>query len=235
MNVIGSLGLYVGEINSRNAVVDPIFDDSIRNINARLFVNRLDGWGGSNTFEITFTQGLTIWGGSKEGDANLSRAGADSKYRRLNVEATKWLPLGRQFGLRAGAMLQTSFGENLLASEEVGLGGRNYGHAFDPSEITGDSGLAGVAELQWTPPLKTPYLRNTQLYTFYEAGLVSQASVLPGQDRQEDIMSAGAGLRAGLASTPLSFDVYVAKPIERDVDATGNRHVRFFFSITTAL
>lgn len=233
LNVIGTLGFFSNDVRSENNAVNPVFDDKVRNVNAKVFANLLDSWGGFNTGEITFTQGITALGGSESGDANLSRVNADSDYQRLNFEVTRWQPIGGEFGLLLGAAGQTSFNEDLLASEEQGFGSTYYGRAFDPSEITGEKGLAGKAELQWYTPHQADFMQNTQLYGFYEAATVEQVTVLPGSPRRETIESAGVGVRTALFDQ-VNLDLYVAKPFEKTVQAERDRDARVFFQISSS-
>ena len=232
-NLIGTFGLYSGDIRSGNEVLDPVFEDNVRNANIEMFANLLDGGGGYNTARLTYTQGLTAWGGSKDGDSNLSRANADSDYRRLNVEITRWQPLGAGFGLLLGAAGQTSFNGDLLASEELGFGGAVYGRGFDNAEITGEKGLAGKLELQWRPPVEAAFLSGTELYGTYENATVEQVTVLPGEKRREKIQSVSFGLRTAVLRR-FNLDIFVAKPYGRDVGAEGDRNPRVFLSMASA-
>ena len=172
LNVIGTVGFAANNVESKNAVIDPTFKDRIRNVKADLFVNALDSWGGFNTGQVTFTQGVTLFNGSQNGDANLSRINADSKYSRLNAEVSRWQPVGNQLGLLVAAAGQTSFNEDLLSGEEVGFGGNAYGRAYDPSEITGENGVAGKVEAQWFIPHSSSVIQSPEIYTFYEAAVV---------------------------------------------------------------
>lgn len=233
LNLIATGGFMANDVESRDDFFDPVFEDKVRNVSLKLFLNALDKVGGSNTAEVKFTQGLTELGGSEDGDANLSRANADSDYQRLNFEVTRWQPLGTEMGLLLGLAGQTSFGEELLASEEFGVGSSFYGRAYDPSEITGDEGLAGKAELQWYMPYTTSFTSNSQLYGFYEAGTVEQVNPLPGEIRRETVESAGLGVRTAFADR-LNLDLYLAQPIGRDVAAERDRDARVFFSLSTS-
>ncbi|WP_179957416.1 ShlB/FhaC/HecB family hemolysin secretion/activation protein [Exilibacterium tricleocarpae] len=231
-NLMGTLGLYGSDIGSDNILVDPVFEDNVRNINVRLFANKLDGGGGYNTAELTYTHGVTALGGSKIGDANLSRANAGSDYRRLNFEVTRHQPLGNGLALLVGLAGQTSFNEDLLASQELGFGGRYYGRAFDPAEITGEKGLAGKMELQWRIPAALSFLQSTVFYGAYENATVEQVTVLPGEQRREKFESLGIGARATLLQR-FNIDFFVAKPFARDVGAEGDRNPRVFFSMAS--
>jgi len=233
LNVIATAGFTGSDIRSENFAINPTFEDKVRTVSANVFVNALDSWGGFNTGQLTFTQGLTAFGGSRNGDANLSRVNADSDFQRINFEVTRWQPIGADFGLLLGVAGQTSLNEDLLASEEVGFGSTVYGRAFDSSEITGEKGLAGKAELQWFVPYESSAVQAPQLYTFYEAATVEQVTLLPGEDRRQTIESAGIGVRLSVFDQA-NIDLYVAKPFERDVVAERDRDPRVFFSISSS-
>ncbi|WP_045448524.1 ShlB/FhaC/HecB family hemolysin secretion/activation protein [Tepidicaulis marinus] len=51
LNVIGTLGFFSNDVRSENNAVNPVFDDKVRNVNAKVFANLLDSWGGFNTGE----------------------------------------------------------------------------------------------------------------------------------------------------------------------------------------
>lgn len=233
LNVIGKVGFVANNVRSENFAVNPTFEDKVRSVSADVFINALDSWGGFNTGQLTFTQGITAFGGSRNGDLNLSRVNADSDYQRLNFEVTRWQPIGAEFALLLGVTGQTSFNEDLLASEEVGFGSTAYGRAFDASEITGEKGLAGKVEVQWFVPHESDVIQAPQLYSFYEAATVEQVTLLPGEDRRLTIESAGFGVRASVFDQ-VNVDLYVAKPFERDVVAERDRDVRLFFSISSS-
>lgn len=233
LNVIGTVGFAASNVRSENAVVKPTFEDRLRSVKADVFVNALDSWGGSNSGQVTFTQGVTAFNGSKRSDGNLSRVNADSEFSRLNVEVSRWQPLWNEFGLLVGAAAQTSFNEDLLAGEEVGFGGTNYGRAFDPSEITGENGLAGKAEASWYIPHSSSVVQNPELYTFYEIATVDQVTLLPGEEERETIRSAGLGVRLGVAERA-NVNVYVAKPFGHDITAERDRDLRVFFSVSSS-
>lgn len=233
LNVIGTVGFAASDVRSENFAVNPTFEDRLRSLKADVFVNALDQWGGFNTGQLTFTQGVTIFNGSQSGDLNLSRINADSKFSRLNAEVTRWQPIGNQLGLLVGVAGQTSFNEDLLAGEEVGFGGSSYGRGFDPSEIAGETGLAGKVEAQWFVPHQSSVVQAPELYTFYETATVKQVTLLPGEDDRQTIRSAGVGVRASVADMA-KVNLYIAKPIGRDVVAERDRDARVFFSISSS-
>ncbi|MGN6148006.1 MAG: hypothetical protein ACTHPD_05650, partial [Rhizomicrobium sp.] len=110
------------------------------------------------------------------------------------------------------------------------LGGSSFDRAFVPSEITGDSALAGKVELRWNAIQEAGPISGVQLYGFYEGGEVWQSHALPGTPKHESISSAGAGVRFAVANQ-INADVEWADPLERDLTGGVKRDSRFLFSI----
>src|SRR5690606_31443858 len=83
----------------------------------------------------------------------------------------------------------------LLSSEECGYGGRSFGRAFDPSEISGDSCWSISGEVRFDPDLPNSPLDQTQLYAFADYGHVFRIAPSLGTPTDERGASAGVGLR----------------------------------------
>jgi hemolysin activation/secretion protein len=219
-------------VRSDNDAVSPLFRDHVRAVDAGLFMNLLDNWGGSSSLSLTLTQGLDILGATVQSSPDKSHANASGVFTRASFEASHTHPLIRDVSITLAAGGQTAFRESLLASEQYALGGNAFNRAFDPSEVTGDAAIAGRAELQWQAITRLLPLSDIAPYGFYEGGQVWQSQPLPGEARSDSLFSAGAGLRFVIASR-LSADVEWAKPLDHDVAAAGNRDSRFFFSVST--
>lgn len=81
------------------------------------------------------------------------------------------------------------FSANVLpGSERFTIGGKHLGRAFDPAELSGDSGLGGKIELGRTTSM--PFLSQAFLYGFYDIGAVWRNSP---SDRQS-AASTGSGI-----------------------------------------
>ncbi len=233
-NLQGSLGFAFHDIKSNSALVDPLFSDHTRALNATLFLNALDSLGGYSTLSVTLTQGLPIFGATRPGDPTKSRAGASGEYTRGNFEATHEQPLTDRLSLMLGVAGHTSFGDPLLASEQFSLGADSFDRAFDPSEITGDSALAGRIEPRFDVLERAAIFSNVQLYGFVEGGQIWQAQALAGAPGSQTLASAGAGLRF-LVSDRMNTDLEWAKPLDRNVLGVANQNSRFFFSVGISL
>lgn len=229
-NFTGAVGISYRDTSSKNAVIDPLFSDHVRAVYANLYINALDDWGGYSTLSGRITQGVGIFGATRKSSPNKSRVGASGDFTRANFDASHEHPLFEDVSVLLAASGQTSFGHALLASEQFSLGGYSFDRAFDPSEITGDSALAGKVELRWNAIQEAGPISGVQLYGFYEGGGVWQSHALPGTPKHESISSAGAGVRFAVSDT-LNADVEWADPLERDVLGTVKRDSRFLFSV----
>lgn len=229
-NFSGSVGFSYHDVMSKNALIDPLFSDHIRSFYAGVYLNALDDWGGYSTLSGRVTQGIGIFGATKKSSPDKSRVGASGTYTRANLDITHEHPIADDFSIFLAGSGQTSFGKALLASEQYSLGGTQFDRAFDPSQITGDSALAGKAELRWNVLDRADPISGVQLYGFYEGGEVWDFHVLPGQPKHQSLSSAGAGVRFTLADA-LQADVEWADPLTRDVTGGVKRDSRFLFSV----
>jgi len=229
-NVIGRISGVWRDSKSHNFLLNPIFDDKIRAAGAELLVNHADDLGGQTTARVGLTHGFLVFGATRLGDAAKSRALGSGSFTRVNGEISRVQPLYRGLHLLLGAAGQWTR-ETLLASEEFGLGGTQYGRAYDPSEITGDKGLAGKAELFYA--IRAVGMGSVEPYVYFEGGRVYQNHPLPGEDRRSGLKSVGAGVRIGVAGR-FSASMEFAKPIHRDVTALGDRDGRIFLSLSAA-
>lgn len=227
-NLQGRLVLTGRDSNSISTLVNPIFSDKIRTIAFEGFVNHADARGGLASARVSVTQGVGVLGATTFTDIDKSRATGSGIATRVNLEASYRVPIAGGFSILLGGAGQIT-GDSLLAAEEFGLGGLQYGRAYDPSEITGDTGFAGKVEAYWTLPKQN--IGVFEPFVYYEGGQVGQNRPLPGEERRTSITSVGGGLRGTFASR-FNASVEYTKPLTRDVAAKGNRDGRFFFSVS---
>lgn len=206
-----------------------LFDDRLRVLRLGLRAAFADRFKGVNFVDLAASRGLDALGASPAGAADLSRLDGRSDFTKIAVEATRRQSLGEGWTLQVAVAGQKS-ADALLSAEEFALGGGRFGRAYDPSEITGDDGVAASIELQVGRRSETGVLRSWQLYGFYDAGRVWDGGQAGASDG-ESLTSAGIGVRADLFGR-LSGSLEVAKPITRDVAAEGDRDARLFVSLT---
>lgn len=229
VNLTGRVLLDGRNVESENNIPDDR-EDNIRALRAggRLEFADTVFSGGVNTVDIEFAKGLDILGASNDGDADLTRPDGDPQFFKVEAELQRLQRLSSDFNLLLGIKGQLSSAA-LLASEEFGVGGSSYGRGFDPSEITGEDGVAGKVELQWNPAWETTWMTGSQVFGFWDAGKVWNDDVVP--DDVETLASAGLGFRADLVYD-VQTELYVAVPLTRDVQAERDDDARLFLSVS---
>jgi hemolysin activation/secretion protein len=197
--------------NTNGDILDnnPLTRDRIRVARAKLNYDTADGWNGYNYLSLALNQGLGVLGASQEGDVNLSRAEATPDFTSLNASYTRqqgiysdWLAVGQLSAQAASAPL--------FSAEEFGYGGQGFGRAYDPSEITGDHGVAAALELRYVG-LKNWREAQITPYAFYDIGKVWN------EDRgsvPESAASVGLGARMS-HSSGVSANLGLAWPLTR--------------------
>ncbi|MFQ5450338.1 MAG: ShlB/FhaC/HecB family hemolysin secretion/activation protein [Nitrospinaceae bacterium] len=205
-------------------------EDRLRVIDLGMTYDFADRFRGVNLASFRISQGLNFFDATETGSLNLSRSQGRSDFTKVSGEFLRLQQLAPAWMLLGSAVWQYSF-DKLLASEEFGVGGSVYGRAFDASEITGDQGVAFKLELQRAFQIKKKFLKSLQAYTFFDFGSVwNRVPTFTGA-RQQDLTSAGAGVRFNLTDA-ISGYVEIDKPLNRDVSSQGNRDARVFFSLT---
>ncbi len=209
-------------------------EDSIRALRAGLNYEYLDTFlgAGANVINIELAKGLSIFGASDKGDANLSRALGDPEFTKLNVDMQRLQRVTSQVNLLVAAKGQLS-STPLLSAEEFGVGGMDIGRAFDSSEIIGDQGISGKLEVQWNTPQPIRFLETYQLFGFFDAGHVWNDDAAVVTQEQETATSTGFGVRATFPSQ-VKADFAVALPLDRDVQTQRDQDPRFYFNLSKA-
>ena len=166
---------FTFEFNTKNSNGDildnnPLTRDRIRVLRAGLNYDNIDRLNGFNFLNLKISQGLDVMGASQEGDANLSRAEVKPNFTTAQFSYLRQQGFGQNFMTVSQLSGQLASGP-LFSSEEFGYGGQNFGRAYDPSDITGDHGLAASLELRYVG-LKPWQKFSFQPYTFYDVGKV---------------------------------------------------------------
>lgn len=121
----------------------------------------------------------------------------------------------------------------LLSSEEFSVGGIGLGRGYDPSEITGDEGVAAKVELQWNDPVKvtSKFLDSYQLFGFYDVGKVWNDDATTASQKVDSLASVGAGIRLDLAYD-VDAGVGVAVPLTRERQTSGDHDPKVYLNIS---
>ncbi len=189
----GSLGVTI-----RDSTLDQfgvrVRDDRIVSASAILSGNARFA-GGRLRVRLAYVQGLDLLNATARGAPLASRGDAGGPFSKVEFWTEYERPLGSSFGidLRGAGQLAS---RPLLASEEMGLGGRQFLRGFDYWEMAGDEGAVISGELRYDLRRGLPGpLTRLQLYLYADAGRVTN---LAGGFGGGTLASAGGGVRAWL-------------------------------------
>lgn len=205
-------------------------EDRIRSVRAGANYQVADDWNGVNSINGLFSQGLNAFGAKRSGSPALSRLNGKSDYSKVNLDVQRIQSITPALNLVVAGSGQYAF-DDLLASEQFGLGGSEFGRGYDSSEIVGDHGIAGKAELQYNYHTGYEYLEVLQPYAFYDVGEVTLRTPLPAEQKRRSLASTGLGMRLKLNDS-FSGSIEVAQPLTRNVGTERNKDPRFFFGIS---
>lgn len=169
-----------------------VVEDHVRALRLGLSWRVLDRMDGQNTVDLDFSQGL---GGTQASDLLKSRVGANGVFSKFIFDYERSQPLGPRTSLVVGAGGQWA-NTPLLSSEQYALGGRRFGRAYEPAEVTGERALAVRVEPRYTAAFNTWGVRSYQLFGFYDIGRVWKLGTsTPGVAASPSLASAGLGAR----------------------------------------
>lgn len=186
----------------------PFSHDTYESVEARLRFSDSNFLGAPTFLQAGIRQGVPLPGSTRSGDPLATRHGADPWFTRLTFDVARVESLPENFSLSLDATGQYGLNQ-LFAGEELGFGGGRIGRGYDPSEITGRSGVGAALELRYDVPYQDDIISGIQMYTFFDAAKVSHAS---GGAVNYSLSSAGTGARLRL--TPgLSSTLEFAQPL----------------------
>jgi hemolysin activation/secretion protein len=131
---------------------------------------------------------------------NQATALADPNYMYFTVGLEHSQRLPREFSARLRTQLQAS-NENLLASEQLGIGGPSTVRGYETSIARGDVGFLLSGELYSPTYSLADWFdwRNLnddlQFLVFADYGSVENVNLLPGQLETSSLFSVGVGMR----------------------------------------
>ena len=188
----------------------PSSDDRLRGLRIKADFDASDTRNGTTQVNAVFSQGFEGFGSSNSGDPLASREHGRVDFTKLEATISRTQQLGKGFSLFAALQGQYAF-TPLLSPEECSYGGRQFGRAFDPSELTGDSCGSVSSELRFDPDVSGTPLTQAQFYGFADYGRVFRIEPSVGTPSEDAGASAGVGLR--LATENLSADISAVKPL----------------------
>lgn len=227
-----------GTLNYKNSSTDLrdnlLSEDRIRAARIGVSGDVVDKLRGISLIDFELSQGLDILNASDSGNARRTRTSGRPDFTKLTMNLVRVQQIHGPFRAILGATGQYAFSQ-LYASEEFGIGGVPFGRAYDPSEYTGDHGIAYRIEGQYAVPYENSYLRSVQLYSFYDNGSVWRIDHTTREARAS-AASAGLGARFNVMNRVSGY-IEVADPLTGSVATRGDhgRKPRFFFSLSATL
>lgn len=225
-NLYATLG--VDGIDTDNALLgQTLSNDRVRALRAALSYT-VSGKRNQLTLSATGSFGLDVLG------ARVVPGQSDPRFRKLNAKANDALQVGKSFVLRLSAFGQLT-GDDLPSSEQVALGGDEYGRAYEAAIIAGDTGYAGSAEIAWLPQSGLPpLLAGSELYLFSDGGSVRYRGRfgLPASDSH--LGSIGGGVRVHVAARTI-LQLEAARGLSSPVFYEDNEKTRLLFSVRSVL
>jgi hemolysin activation/secretion protein len=122
----------------------------------------LTPWGATITGRVAASFGIDGLGARTAADASpilpLSRQGANATFQKVDIVLGYSQSLVDHLAVNLSARAQTSFGQALLHSEQIGIANTSGLSAFDAGTIVGDEGYVVRGELSspWTVPVQNP-------------------------------------------------------------------------------
>jgi hemolysin activation/secretion protein len=195
-----------------------LYQDNVRVLTAGSAYDFIDETNAINRLEGNISKGFS-WGTGNDGLGH-SRANGDASFWKATANITRLQPVYQSWTVSTAVEGQYSLNP-LYAGQEYALGGQRFGSAYDPAEISGDSGLAGRVELQYNGTMEARYLPSYQVYGFYDIGKVWNRNIIAASEAKEaSLASTGIGTRFNVTES-VTGDLELNVPLTRKVAAYG--------------
>ena len=201
-----------------------IREDRLTTISAGLsgVARKGEGW---LRARINIVQGVDAFGATEAGDPLASRPDGRGGFTKVAFTAHQGGQITDSVSYTVGMEGQLA-SRPLLASEEMGLGGRSFLRGYDYREVSGDQGAAAFAELRFN--LKSPPkgVQRAQVYAYGDAGTVHNLRTGTGGG---SLASAGGGIRIWL-NNKIEAGAEIGIPL-KDSPFSTDRDPRFSFHL----
>jgi len=182
---------------------------------------------------ITLRKGLSILGGSDEGEVFLTRAFAKPDAWAVKAQGGADIAFAERLtGMFRGQAQYSS--STLLPYEQMSLGGLTVGRGYDPAAVLGDKGVSGAFEVRYGPLALHPKVQAAP-YAFFDAGYVANNNVSgTGSEKDRTLKSVGAGVIFRLFGRA-NLEVTYAHPLDATRPGGPRRGDRVLIQLTASL
>ncbi|WP_373488058.1 ShlB/FhaC/HecB family hemolysin secretion/activation protein [Blastomonas sp.] len=165
---------------------------------------------------IDMTHGTGWFGSTRQGDPLASRIDGSSRFTLLEFSGSVISPITGPLSVRTDLRAQFA-SRPLLAGDEFGFGGPNFGRGYFFREEAGDNALAGSVELRVDVPGIAGLLKDLQVYGYGDAARLTNLRGGPNHE----LATAGGGFRAQVTRR-FGFGFEIGVPLDQDRDPRGN-------------
>jgi hemolysin activation/secretion protein len=177
----------------------PVWKDAVRVARLAADVNWHTGWGGTLFAKAILSFGIDAFG-ARSGTPTLplSRAGASPDFQKFEALVDYSQSLLPHLGVNLYARGQTSFGQPLVLTEQIGLASFQELSTFDAGTLGGDSGWVVRTELNspWSVTLNAAALAIVP-YVYGATGMLYLANPSALERASLHVSSLGVGVRLG--------------------------------------
>ncbi len=204
-----------------------LFDDHVTALSLGLNYRGL-WWQTYHDVTFSATTGMPILG-TPTTLSDPSVVGAQTTFVHFNLATSSVRYITQRTSVALSSQVQYS-PNTLVSSEQIGYGGQQFGQAYTPYIISGNSGVMGSLALRYDLPL---YWNFTLLQPeiFYDPGMVFY-NTIPGTNNSNAVaQSAGIGLNMQWMQN-VSATLTLAKPISITQTPGTNMSWGGFFNVT---
>lgn len=197
LNVIGQISVENRDVQQMfgGALAPSSSQDDINAVVVALTGDYRDSLmgGGISSYGLAFQRGIKSLGD----EFQSSRIDADGEFTKYNLTYSRLQFIGAKTSLLLKFSGQFT-DDALVSSEQISLGGPNAVRAYLSGEGLADSGLVITAELRRNLPFSNGFIKNAQLFTFYDYGQGKINSAAINIDDNFDRQSLGVGIKLGV-------------------------------------
>lgn len=204
-------------------------EDRLRIVRGELTFDHADTHGGINQIIVSVSHGIDGLGSTENGSPLHSRENGKVDFFKASLQASRLQDLGNQWSVLGLVSGQLS-ADPLLSSQECGYGGGSIGRSYEPSVISGDHCLLGLAEIRYDANVENLGLKRFQPYAFADYGAIWNKDQPLGTPDQDDAASVGGGVRMSWENFDADFQA--AYQVERPESVTVDHRIGFFFDLT---
>ena len=214
-----------------------IGNDRLRVLRLGIDGSAVDSRGGITKGSVRLSQGLDTAGARSRADATLtdplSRVGAGPTFTTLQLQVDNTERVAKYMETFVSSSFQTSFGQPVLTSEQMVLGGPGQLSSFDQGAVVGDQGALVRGELRIPMMINRHSVGiSVKPYLYAAYGVVQLREPSAVEHRVSHAASYGPGLTARLVTgRSVMLDAYTEWGQQRLTGENGT-HSRFLFGLS---